>query len=450
MKNFTTKTLLQKLGGLAFCLSLAVAAHAQEPLTLEKSLELARKNNVALRQARYSSTKADINVRRNKYGYLPSITANVDAFRINGLTFDNVSGQIKRGNTTSSNPYLQGQVVLFDGFSKLFELKRSKQQAEAAAFAEQQAEIDLETNVTGFFLQALVEHENISISEERIKLLQGQLDKMEKLERAGVRALDEVYQIKAQIATEKSNLITFQNNYRRAKLQLVQEMNVEGNPDYTLEMPSTPQDMPMELPQEDEIMSRALMSSPLIKSSGASLAAAKSNLKVVRSNFSPTLTLDGMLGSNYSSNILTDPENGNLATMPYFDQLDLNQRKVVGLSLSVPVFNGLSRHFDAQTARLDLRNAELDYVASQNQLRQTVQQAYQDVLAAQEKYNTVTANLEYTQRAFASAKRRYELGTIDFFSYMESLNNMNQAQVELLQSKCEFYFKKRILELYQG
>ncbi|ARS34354.1 TolC family protein [Pontibacter actiniarum] len=450
MKNFTSGALLKKLGGLALCLSFAVAAHAQEPLTLEKSLELASQNNVALRQARYNSTKADINVRRNKYGYLPTISASVDAYRVNGLTFDNVSGQIKRGNTTSSNPYLQGQVVLFDGFAKLFELKKARQQAQASAFAEQQAEIDLETNVTGYFLQALVNRESISITQERIKLLEGQLDKMEKLERAGVRALDEVYQIKAQLAAEKSNLITHENNYRQAKLQLVQEMNVEGNPEYALQMPATPQEMAMELPQEEEVMARALGYSPLVKSYGASLEAAKSSLKAAKSNFSPTLTLEGMIGSNYSTNILTDPENGNLSTMPYFDQLDLNQRKVVGLSLSIPVFDGLSRHFDAQTARLDLRNAELDYISSQNQLRQTVQQAYQDVLAAREKYNTVVANLEYTQRAFESAKRRYELGSIDFFSYMESLNNMNKAQAELLQSKCEFYFKKRILELYQG
>jgi outer membrane protein len=33
---------------------------------------------------------------------------------------------------------------------------------------------------------------------------------------------------------------------------------------------------------------------------------------------------------------------------------------------------------------------------------------------------------------------------------MESLNNKNKVQAELLQSKCEFYFKQRILELYQG
>ncbi|MDX5437562.1 MAG: TolC family protein [Pontibacter sp.] len=150
MKNFTTRALLKKLGGLAVCLFVAATAHAQEPLTLEKSLELARQNNVALRQARYQSTKSDIAVRRNKFAYLPSISANADLSRTNGLVFDNVAGAVKRGNTTASYPYLAGEVVLFDGFSKLFELKKAQQQAQATEYAEQQAEIDLETNVTAY------------------------------------------------------------------------------------------------------------------------------------------------------------------------------------------------------------------------------------------------------------------------------------------------------------
>ncbi|MFD1187088.1 TolC family protein [Pontibacter rugosus] len=450
MKNFTIRALLQKLGGLTVCLILAGVAQAQVPISLEKSLELARQNNVALRQAKYNSTRADIGVRRSKYSYLPSITASADVSRSNGLFFDNVAGEVKRGNTSTSQPYLVGQVVLFDGFTKLHELKQAKHNANAYTYAVQQAEIDFETNVTAYYLQALVDRENIHIAEDRIKLLQGQLEKIEIQERAGVRAQDEVYQIKAQLATEKLNLITHQNNFRRDKLQLVQEMNVEGNPDYELLTPDTPEDINMLLPAEAEIMQRALGHSPGVKSSAATLDAAKSNLKVIRSNFSPTLSLEGVYGSNYSSNFYVDPENGNFNTMPYFDQLDFNQRKVIGLNLSIPVFNGLIRHFDAQTARLDLHNAELDFIASQNQLRQTVQQAYQDVLAAREKYNTVIANLDYTQRAFSSAKRRYELGNIDFFFYMESLNNMNKTQAELLQSKCEFYFKMRILELYMG
>lgn len=451
MKKLTSSALLQKLGGLALCLSLASAAQAQEPLTLEKSLELARQNNVTLRQARYNSTKADILLRKNKFGYLPVLTANTDVSRVNGLTFDNVSGQLKRGNTTSSNPYMVGELVLFKGFSKLYELKRAKQQAIASKYTEQQTDIDLEAAVTGYFLQAVLDRENTRIAQERIALLQQQLGKTEKLEQAGVRTQDDVYQIKAQLATEKLNLITHENSYRQSVLALGQQMNVEGDMNYQLEVPATPVDLAAGLPSLEIILARATSFSPQLRATAATLEASRNSLKVVQSGFTPTLSLQGIMGSNFSSNILQqNPETQQMEQIEYFEQLDLNQQKIVQLNLRIPIFNGLSRHFDAQAARVDMRNAELDYVAARNTLRQTVEQAYQDVLAAREKYNTVTANLEYTEKAFASAKRKYELGTVDFFSYMESLNNKNKAQAELLQSKCEFYFKQRILELYQG
>ncbi|MDX5482092.1 MAG: TolC family protein [Hymenobacteraceae bacterium] len=451
MKNFTKRALLKQLGGLAFCLCLAATAHAQQVMTLEEILELARQNNVALRQARYNTDKASINLRRNQFAYLPTISAQADVRRVNGLTFDNVSGQLKRGNTNTSNPYIVGQLVLFDGFSKLFELKRAQQQVEASRYSQVQAEIDMEASITGFYLQAVLDRENIRIAKERIALLEQQLDKVEKLERAGVRAQDEVYQHKSQLATEKLNLITHENSYRQSMLALVQEMNADGKVHYELQVPSTPIAINTAIPALDEVLAKAMAYSPQMKAAKATVQASKYSHSIARSNVSPTLALRGIIGSNYSSNYLfEDPETGTFSKVPYFDQIDQNQQKIVELSLSIPVFGGLSRHFEAQTARMDLRNAELDYTATQNALTQTIQQAYQDVLAAQEKYNTVMANLEYSEKAFESAKKRYEAGNIDFFSYMESLNNKNQVQAELLQSKCEFYFKQRILELYQG
>jgi outer membrane protein len=406
---------------------------------------------VELLQACYNTTRADINLRKNMFSYLPVLSANTDVSRVNGLTFDNVSGQVKRGNTTSSNPYMVGQLVLFDGLSKFYELKRARQQAQASKYSELQTDIDLEAAVTGHFLQTVLDRENIRIVQERIVLLQQQLGKMEKLEQAGVRAEDDVYQIKAQLATEKLNLITHENSYRQSMLALVQQMNVAGTADYELQLPTAPVDITAELPSLESILARVSGYSPQLKASAATMEAAKSGLKIARSDFSPTLSLRGILGSNFPSNIQEqNPETQQFEQIPYFSQLDQNQQKIVQLSLSIPLFDGLSKHFESQMARVDIRNAELDYMAAQNNLRQTVEQAYLDVLAAREKHNTVMVNLEYTDKAFESAKRRYENGIVDFFSYMESLNNKNKAQAELLQSKCEFYFKQRILELYQG
>ncbi|MFD2247095.1 TolC family protein [Pontibacter ruber] len=451
MKNVTTGALLKKLGGLLFCAFLIVEVQAQQALTLEQSLELARQHNVALRQAQHNATKSNINLRRSQFAYLPTVSAQADASRVNGLTFDNVSGEVKRGNTTTSNPYMVGQLVLFDGFTRYFELKQADKYAEAGKYQQAQAEIDLEANVTGYFLQAILDRENATITRDRITLLQSQLEKIEKLERAGVRTEADVYQIKSQLATEKLNLITNENSYRRSMLALVQEINAGAETAYQLQVPTAPVDINSELLPLESVMERAVAYSPQLKAAKASLEASRHGLSVARSGLSPTLSVEGILGSRFSSNVKElKQETNTFEQINYFDQLDQNRQKIVQLSLRIPVFNGFTSHLDAQTAKVDMRKAELDYITSQNTLRQTIEQAYQEVLSARERYNTVQASIEYSEKAFEAAKRKYESGTLDFFSYMESLNNKNRAQIELLQSKCEFYFRHRILELYQG
>jgi len=452
MKICTPIILLKKLGGLSLCLYFsATCAYAQQALTLEQSLDLARQHNVNLRQASYNASKSTINLRSTQFAYLPTIGARADVSRVNGLTFDNVQGQVKRGNTTSSNPYISAQLVLFEGFSKFFELKRARKEAEANTYLLEQAQIDMEATVTGHFLQAILDRENARIARERISLLESQVNQIAKLEKAGVRTEGDVYQLKSQLATEKLNLITHENSYRQSLMLLSQAMNSGADTNYDLQTPTAMVDINESLPAFEEVLNKVVAGSPLLKASEATLAASKQNLNVVRSSLSPTLSLNGIIGSNFSSNIMQpDSENKIFTQIPYFEQLDQNQQKIVQLSLSIPVFNGFRNHFLSQNAKLDLRNAELDYIAAENTLRQTIQQAYQDVLAAQEKYNTVVANLEYSQKAFEAAKRKYELGLVDFFSYMESLNNKSRVEAELLQSKCEFYFKYRILTLYQG
>ena len=48
------------------------------------------------------------------------------------------------------------------------------------------------------------------------------------------------------------------------------------------------------------------------------------------------------------------------------------------------------------------------------------------------------------------AQKRFDAGVIDFYVYMETVNNKTRAESELLQAKYDFIVKTKILDLYQG
>jgi outer membrane protein len=52
--------------------------------------------------------------------------------------------------------------------------------------------------------------------------------------------------------------------------------------------------------------------------------------------------------------------------------------------------------------------------------------------------------------AFEFAKSRYENGTIDFVTYLQSLNGKNTGELQLVQTKYTILFRQLILDIYTG
>ncbi|MDX5348220.1 MAG: TolC family protein [Hymenobacteraceae bacterium] len=442
--------ILKSFAGAALLFALAaVSANAQQPLSLEQCLQHAKDHNIQLNRARQEAAMASVNLKRSRMDYLPKVNASADVNRIYGTAFDNNTFQRVTATTTTSYPIINAQLVLFDGFQKYFSLKQNRALATAGQAMIARTETEVEARVILYFLQSIFDQENIRIAEQRIELLQAQLNKVQKLEQSGVKTEADIFLIRSQVATEKLDLLTHQNNYKRNLLLLLQEANLPTAQEYQLTPPATAENTTTTIAPLEELLQEVNQNSIYLKEARLQVEANRQALHVSRTNLSPTLTLTGSIGSSYSSNGLFDPETRRIVPTPYFDQLDQNLFQVLTLRLNIPVFNGLSAHYNNQLARLQLRNAELNYSTTEQQLRQTVQQAYHDVVTAKQKYQTVQTELEAVQKSFDYAKRKYDSGSIDFFVYLETLNNKSKAEVQLLQSQYEFYLKQQVLNLYK-
>ena len=78
------------------------------------------------------------------------------------------------------------------------------------------------------------------------------------------------------------------------------------------------------------------------------------------------------------------------------------------------------------------------------------QRDYLDLVAAQTSYQTAEENFEALNQTFEFIKKRFETGNTDFYSYLESLNNKNRAEGQLINAKYTIILRKRILDLYRG
>ncbi len=137
-------------------------------------------------------------------------------------------------------------------------------------------------------------------------------------------------------------------------------------------------------------------------------------------------------------------------TIPFEKQLEDNFNQNLGLQLTIPIFQRMSTNTRIKKARINLRQARLEKESAKNQLRQDVQQAYADAIAAMRNYRASKKTVEAREESFSYAEARYEAGAINTADYVDAKTRLTQARSQMLQAKYEQLFKRKVLRFYLG
>ena len=440
-----------------------VAQDAQTDLTLDQCIGYAIENNIDLKRARNNEVIARANRFQAMMNFLPTLRAEINYDYFFGNFFDTNAARQVTEATNSSNPNFTSTMRLFNGFTNQYMLKRRIQEQNSAQAGIDDSELTVKTNTISFYLNAALSKENLKITQNRVDLLENQLDREEKRVSVGVGSLDAVYNLRSQLSNERLNLTNAQNLVRSNMLALIQSMQLDPASNYGI-APLTfeDDDLLVEIEPFNQVLATAMAVNPGLKRSSADKVAARYSLKEASAQRLPTITFFGRMGSNYSSNGATnpslpfiDPDTGDPGfnfepNATFWEQLEYNQFEYLNFTLNIPIFNNYTASRDVQVSKVNFLNAELDYQQATNTITNIVQQAYLDVLNAQTTYSTAKDNLEAQDSNFEFIRKRFEAGNTDFYSYLEGLNNKNNAEAQLINAKYTIVLRKRILDLYKG
>lgn len=446
MRKFIFGTIL-----MMYFLSSAQEVQKVQELSLDECINVALERNIGLKRAKNNELIAKANRFQAIMNFFPSVSAGINYDYFLGNFFDQNAARQVSSTTNSSNPNLSANATLFNGFSNQYLLKQRINEERSAKANVDNAVLNVRANVLSSYLDVVLSQENLKIAEERVELLENQLDREEKRVSVGVGNLDAVYNLRSQLSNEKQNLIDARNLVESTKLTLIQSMQLdpknryEVRPEFIAE-----EDLLADLEPFDLILGEALELNPLIEGAEADRKSAKYNLKSNSAQRFPTITAFGRIGSNYSSNGALNPETGAFEPDASFgDQLRFNEFEYLNFSLNIPIFNRWRTNTNVQVAKVGVLNADLDYQDAVVSVTNLVQRAYLDMVNAQISYSAAKDNLEAQKSIFEFMKKRFETGNTDFNSYQESLTNKNRADLQLLRAKYSFVFRKRILDLYR-
>ncbi len=433
-----------------FCVS-SINTYAQEELSLDDCIKIALKNNYQIKRAENSALIAKSNRVQALLEYLPNLNAAIN-YRIDiGPTFDNNTGTFVNRTTRRSNPGIASTFIIFNGLRNTYQYKRTQNQEESSQFALESAKIDTESGVLAAYLNVVLDRERIKIANERVKLLSEQLNREVKRESVGVGNLESVYNFKSQLANENLNLVNLTNTLKADKLRLIQLLSLKEDRDYEIKQYELEEnEFLVKVDPFESVLNSALGYSPQLKSARSDFKVSKFRLKEVGSGYSPTFSVSAGIGSLFSSNNTFIDSNGEEQVESFSNQLRQNEGEFINFNLDIPIFNKFRTRRDVQVARLNLANAEYTQNEAEQAVRNNIQQVYLDLVSAQETYKASLENLNSLNQSFQFVKKRYDTGNTDFYTYLESLNNKNRAEIELANAKYSIIFRKKILNLLQG
>lgn len=423
-----------------------------QKLTLDECIEIALSSNIGVKRAQNNAIEARANKVQALASYLPDLNAGVGYDFYQGNTFDQTAARLVTTTTSQLSPNIRSSVVVFNGFTNTFNLKRRDSQLEAAEASIQSSQLDVKANVLGAYLNVILDKENIKISDQRIALLQAQLEREEKRVSVGVSNPETVYNFRSQLANEKLVRVQAQNTFERDQLALIQMLQLDATKPYEVEYVDLGEEqLLMEVDPYEDVLAASLAYSPGLKRTYSTQNASVYQLMQAKAARYPRITAVGQFGSNYSSNGAYNPETQQPDPNATFqEQLRWNEYRYLGFNLNIPIFTRLQTNTNIQSARVAMYNSELDVMEARQTITNTIQQVYMDLRAAQSTYSAAQENMEALTQSYNFSETRYSAGNTDFYTYLESLNNKNRAEIQLVNAKYSILFRKKILDIYRG
>lgn len=430
-----------------FLLTVSTLTFSQNPWNLKQCIEYALENNIQVKQQELNVKMNENQVTRAKYNAFPNLNASANHNYSFGRAIDYGSNTVSQDLEATSFS-INSSVSLFNGFQITNTKKQEQLNLSAALSDVEKLKNNIALNIAAAYLQILFNEEMLETAESQKELTMLQVERTRQLVNAGSLPERNLLEIEAQLASDEMQIVNAQNQLDLSYLtltQLLELMSPEGfsilKPDLSKFEEIIPADSPV------NVFEQAQQILPQIKGASLRVQSAQKGVEIAEGGQYPRLSLSTSYSSGARRYLKGNPLT---ADDPFMEQLRDNTSATIGLSLSIPIFNGWQVKTSISNAKVNLENAQLNLELEKNLLYKDIQQAYADAVAAQKKYSATEKNVDALQEAFRSAEQQFNLGLVNSVEYTTSKTRLNQAQADLISAKYEFIFKSKILDFYQG
>ncbi len=436
---------------LALALSIALLPAAAQAEDLIQTYQLARGSDPQLAAAEAGQRATAEGQVQTRAQMLPQVNGSLGASRSRNTSesgqpqYDPVTGQlISGGARTSTSDSLSGRINADQMIWDPRVLSQHKSQKLITRAGELQLEStgdQLITRTSQAYFNVLVALETLAAAEAQEAALKKQFDFASKRLEVGLAPITDMHEARAQYEGARANTILQRNALEDAYQALAE---ITGQPVRSLM--GLPDDFKPELPAaggSDDWVNRAIENNPALAAQQTRVASAEQDIGTARAGFLPSVYANGSYSRSKSD------VNGRQQGID-FSSDSTSYGPSVGVTLSVPIFNGFatSSRVRQAVAQRDVAQEQLEQ--QKRALERNTRNAYQSLTAGISAVEARRLALVAAQSAYDASQVGLEVGTRTVIDVLLNQQNLFNSQQAYSLAKYNYLQSRLVLEQAAG
>ncbi|HEY9186812.1 MAG TPA: TolC family protein [Ignavibacteria bacterium] len=409
-------------------------------LSLKECVNIALNNNYRILQARNNIELQESNVKAAIGTFLPNLNINGN-WNGSSREYKQETEQIVGGvpikipisGKVTSNSYstsISSSITIFDGFSNINRLNSAQSSVLSSDYDLKRTEQTIILQVYNYYFNVLRTQKIYKQKQEVLAYSKGQLDKMVESEKLGAVSRANVYQQQAQVASDELALIQAENDFDKAKSDLVAYLALNTLQNYDFEDPAVKTEidstdyekLKSQLSDYNSLFKKAVEYRPDYKSTVENLNVAEYSLNISRSGLFPTIGASISYGLNANEiNKITD-----------------NKSWSYGINISFPIFSRFQTDNSIEQAKVNLKNAEIMKRENERTIQVEIKKAILDLDAAYKSYIAAKRNVKFQKENMDIIQEKYNLGSSTLLDLLYATNNYNSAEVSMINATYQY------------
>ena len=448
-----------------------------DKLSLQRCVDIALQNNISVKQSVIQLQSATLSFDQSRNNRLPNLNGSISESFNFGRSVDPFTNTAQDKSINFNNLGVNGGVTVFNGQLLKNTILQNDILLKATQFDLQAMKENISLQVALAYLNILSAEDQLSIAKTQSEITKLQIDRTDKLVKAGSLPISNYLDLKAQLANEETVIINNQSTLDIANLTLIQLLNDKNITDVQLDRISVPTPSTNGYEESaDKVYQAAENNQAFIKAADLRVRSADKGIDIARAGFLPTVFLSASMGANQSNTqkeyiqsgtttnnlgtvtfngqdiplIVSQPKFADNGTVSYFKQLGNTFNYGFGANVNIPIFSRFLNRTRVSQANLQKYNAELEAQKTRLNLRQNIEQALFIFTYAAKRYDATNVQVQALQESFRASESRFNAGAIDFVAYNLQKTNLDKARANLVQTKYDYVFRTKILDFYQG